>query len=260
MSRLDAEMVRRKLARSRQHACELISRGVVTAEGREAKKPSMPITADTPIQVSAGPEYASRAGHKLAGALESFAGLMVRGRRCLDAGASHGGFTDVLLKNGAAHVHAVDVGSNQLLPHLRADSRVDVLDRTNVRTLSPRQLGGAVDLTVVDVSFISLTLVLEALSACTDPGGDIVPMVKPQFEVGKARLGSGGVVRSPALRTGSIVQVASAAAELGWGTRAVVPSALPGPSGNVEFFLWLRRDAPALREDRAHEVVEEAGG
>ncbi|NUS71802.1 MAG: TlyA family RNA methyltransferase [Corynebacteriales bacterium] len=258
MTRLDAEMVRRELARSRQHATELISRGVVTVAGRPAKKSSMSVTEDTELLVEGGQEYASRAGHKLAGALTHFTGLSVRGRTCLDAGASHGGFTDVLLQAGARQVHAVDVGSNQLVPRLREDSRVRVLDRTNVRTLTPEQLGGTVDLTVADVSFISLTLVLEALAACTDPDGDIVPMVKPQFEVGKSRLGSAGVVRSPALRAGSIMQVAKAAHELGWGTRAVIPSGLPGPSGNVEFFLWLRRDAPALARVDAEQAVKEA--
>jgi 23S rRNA (cytidine1920-2'-O)/16S rRNA (cytidine1409-2'-O)-methyltransferase len=185
-------------------------------------------------------------------------GLTVAGKRCLDAGASTGGFTDVLLRAGAARVVAVDVGYGQLAWSLRSDPRVEVHDRTNVRSLVPEQIGGPVQLTVADLSFISLRLVLAALAACTDPGGDLLPMVKPQFEVGKGRVGDGGVVRDPALRAEAVLDVARYAAELGLAVAGVTPSPLPGPSGNVEFFLWLRRGGDAgagVDEERVRTIV-----
>ena len=194
-------------------------------------------------------DYASRAGYKLAGALAGWPQLSVRGRRCLDAGASTGGFTDVLLRCGAAAVVALDVGSGQLRPELAADPRVTVLDKCNVRSIDADRIGGAVELTVCDLSFISLRLVLPALAACTAPTGDLVPMVKPQFEVGRERLGRGGVVRSRADRMAAIDTVACGAAELGWGAAAVARSTLPGPAGNEEYFLWLRTDAGDLDRD-----------
>jgi 23S rRNA (cytidine1920-2'-O)/16S rRNA (cytidine1409-2'-O)-methyltransferase len=202
-------------------------------------------------------EYVSRGGHKLAGALAAFgpAGLRVRGRRCLDAGASTGGFTEVLLREGAAAVVAVDVGYGQLAWALRNDSRVTVMERTNVRALTPEQIGGPVQLTVADLSFISLRLVLPALAGVTDTGGDLVPMVKPQFEVGRGRVGAGGVVREPELRAKAVLDVAAAAAELDLGVAGVVASPLPGPSGNVEFFLWLRRDAPPVDPNAVRAAV-----
>jgi 23S rRNA (cytidine1920-2'-O)/16S rRNA (cytidine1409-2'-O)-methyltransferase len=202
-------------------------------------------------------EYVSRGGHKLAGALAAFAagGLTVAGRRCLDAGASTGGFTDVLLRAGAAEVVAVDVGYGQLAWSLRNDERVHVFERTNVRTLTPEAVGGPVDLTVADLSFISLRLVLPALAGCTKPDGDLALMVKPQFEVGKERVGVGGVVRDPALRAEAVLDVAAAAAQLGLGLADVAASPLPGPSGNVEFFVWLRRDAPVADPERVRAVV-----
>src|SRR5581483_11894478 len=170
----------------------------------------------------------------------------VVGRRCLDAGASTGGFTDVLLHRGAREVIAVDVGYGQLAWSLRTDERVRVLDRTNVRALQPGDIGGVVDLTVADLSFISLRLALPALVRCTAPDGDLLPMVKPQFEVGRERLGAGGVVRDPGHRADAVVAVAAVAAELGWSAQGVARSPLPGPSGNVEFFLWLRRTGPGV--------------
>jgi 23S rRNA (cytidine1920-2'-O)/16S rRNA (cytidine1409-2'-O)-methyltransferase len=242
--RLDAELVRRQLARSREQAGELIDAGRVQVRGNVATKAATGVEQDTPIRVvtdTEDPGYASRGAHKLAGALAEFAGLQVAGRRCLDAGASTGGFTDVLLRRGAREVVAVDVGYGQLAWALQSDPRVIVHDRTNVRTLAPEQIGGPAELTVADLSFISLGLVLPALAACT--ATDLVPMVKPQFEVGRARLGRGGVVREPGLRAESVLAVARAAQELGWGTAGVARSPLPGPSGNVEFFLWLRQDA-----------------
>ncbi len=249
--RLDAELVRRGMARSRAQAASLIASGRVEVHGLKATKAATGVDGDTPVRVVDGNarEYVSRGGYKLAGALAALPGIEVAGRRCLDAGASTGGFTDVLLRREAAEVVAVDVGYGQLAWSLRTDPRVRVVDRANVRALTPEQIGGRVGLTVVDVSFISLGVVLPALVACTADDGDLLPMVKPQFEVGRDSVGSGGVVRDPALRAGAVVAVAERAAELGWGAAGVARSPLPGPSGNVEFFLWLRRDV--LGTDRA---------
>ncbi|MDI1465243.1 TlyA family RNA methyltransferase [Catellatospora sp. KI3] len=257
-TRLDAELVRRGLARSREQAGELIAAGRVEVRGTAAHKAAAMVDPADAVRVvdAPGDEYVSRGGHKLAGALAAFVplGLVVAGRRCLDAGASTGGFTDVLLRAGVAEVVAVDVGYGQLAWPLRTDERVKVHERTNVRTLTPELIGGVVGLTVADLSFISLRLVLPALAACTD--GDLVLMVKPQFEVGKERVGPGGVVRDPALRADAVLDVAAAATELGLGVAGVTASPLPGPSGNVEFFVWFRRDAPAPDPERIREVVE----
>jgi 23S rRNA (cytidine1920-2'-O)/16S rRNA (cytidine1409-2'-O)-methyltransferase len=260
VQRLDAELVRRGLARSREQAAVLIASGRVHVKGAPAGKPATGVTPQIPLKVipdDGDPGYASRGGHKLAGALSAF-GLQVVGRRCLDAGASTGGFTDVLLRAGAAQVVAVDVGYGQLAWQLRTDSRVRVLDRTNVRTLTPQAIGGQAELTVADLSFISLRLVLAALTSCTAPDGDLLPMVKPQFEVGKGRLGAGGVVRDPALRAAAVCEVAAAAEQLGWRTAGVVPSQLPGPAGNVEFFLWLRTGAPGMSPEQITAAVRSA--
>lgn len=259
--RLDAELVRRGLARSREHAAELIAAGRVEVAGATATKPATGVTTDVALVVRADPDrpdYVSRGGHKLAGALADFAagGLSVAGRRCLDAGASTGGFTDVLLRAGAAEVVAVDVGYGQLAWSLRTDPRVRVHDRTNVRDLTLETIGDPVDVVVGDLSFISLTLVLDALIAVCAPDADLALMVKPQFEVGKDRVGKGGVVRDPTLRAESVRTVAAAALERGWGTRAVTVSPLPGPSGNVEFFVWLRRDAGPADEDEIRRVTD----
>jgi 23S rRNA (cytidine1920-2'-O)/16S rRNA (cytidine1409-2'-O)-methyltransferase len=261
--RLDAELVRRKLARSREHASELIAAGRVTVGGTTATKPATQVETAAAVVVAKDdddPDYVSRGGHKLAGALAAFVpeGLALEGRRCLDAGASTGGFTDVLLRAGVDRVLAVDVGYGQLAWSLQSDERVTVLDRTNVRELTLEQIDGTpVDLVVSDLSFIPLGLVLPALVRCTAPDGDLVLMVKPQFEVGKERLGSGGVVRSAALRQEMIEKVAGQGAELGLGVRGVVASPLPGPSGNVEYFLWFRRDAEPLDVADARRAVAE---
>lgn len=258
--RLDVELVRRGLARSREQARALIEAGQVEVRGLPATKVATGVDAQVPIRLTGGsgdPGYASRGAHKLISALDRFA-VPVEGRRCLDAGASTGGFTDVLLRRGALEVEAVDVGYGQLVWALQSDPRVHVHDRTNVRTLSPEDIGGPVDLVVADLSFISLRLVLPALIACAGPGADLVPMVKPQFEVGRERLGKGGVVRDPALRADAVLEVSRAAGALGWSTRDVARSALPGPSGNVEFFLWLRASAAGestMPDDRIHAAV-----
>ncbi|WP_166355543.1 TlyA family RNA methyltransferase [Phytoactinopolyspora limicola] len=260
--RLDAELVRRNLARSREHAATLVADGRVRVAGMVATKPATsvdPAVALVVVEPPIGEEYVSRGGHKLAGALDAFAadGLTVAARRCLDAGASTGGFTDVLLRRGAAAVVAVDVGYGQLAWSLRSDERVDVHDRTNVRDLTPQIVGEPVDVVVADLSFISLRLVVAPLRAVAGPGADFVLMVKPQFEVGKDRVGKGGVVRDPALRAEAVCSVADTAAEQGLGVAGVAASPLPGPSGNVEYFLWLRADAGPVDRSAVDRAVEE---
>jgi 23S rRNA (cytidine1920-2'-O)/16S rRNA (cytidine1409-2'-O)-methyltransferase len=263
--RLDAELVRRGLARSREQASDLIAAGRVKVSGVVASKPATGVTTDVAIVVSEDPTdpgYVSRGGHKLAGALAAFQplGLRVAGRRCLDAGASTGGFTDVLLRADAAEVVAVDVGYGQLAWRLQQDERVHVHDRVNIRELTLELIGGPVDLVVGDLSFISLALVLDPLLGVTKLDGDLALMVKPQFEVGKERVGKGGVVRDLALRADAVAAVADAAAARGWGARAVATSPLPGPSGNVEFFLWLRKGAATIGGDDIRAEVERAPG
>ena len=247
-SRLDAELVRRRLARSRDQAAELIASGRVAVAGSTAVKAATQVAQDAAITVTepAAARYASRGGRKLEGALSAFKGLAVAGRRGLDAGASTGGFTDVLLRAGAQHVVAVDVGYGQLAWALRADPRVTAVDRVNVRHLTPDQVAPAPGLVTADLSFISLTLVLPALAACAAPDADFVLLVKPQFEAGKGNVGAGGVVRDPVQRAAAVASVAAAALEIGLGVAGVTASPLPGPSGNVEYFLWLRRGAPPL--------------
>jgi len=257
--RLDAELVRRGLARSREHAAELVAAGRVSVSGAVAAKPATQVEASAPVVVrddAADAGWASRGAHKLLGALEA-TGTPVAGRRCLDAGASTGGFTDVLLRAGAASVVAVDVGYGQLLWRLQSDERVQVLDRTNVRELVPEQVAPAPDLVVADLSFISLRLVLPALSGVAARDADLLLMVKPQFEVGRERLGSGGVVRDPALRELAVRDVVAAAAVLGLRLHACAASPLPGPSGNVEYFVHLRRGEP-LPVEEVERVVRTA--
>jgi 23S rRNA (cytidine1920-2'-O)/16S rRNA (cytidine1409-2'-O)-methyltransferase len=239
-ARVDAELVRRGLARSRQQAAELIGAGRVTIDGIPAVKPATAVAATAALTVADGERgWVSRGAHKLIGALDAF-GISVAGRRCLDAGASTGGFTEVLLDRGAAQVIAADVGYGQLAWPLRIDPRVRVLERTNVRDLSADAVGGPVELIVADLSFISLATVLPALVGCASRDADIVPMVKPQFEVGRAQVGAGGVVTDPKLRADAVLAVAHRAEQLCWHTVGVTASPLPGPSGNVEYFLWLR--------------------
>lgn len=257
--RLDAELVRRGLARSRDEAATLISAGAVTVAGQAATKPATQVGTDQAIVVrdTDREKYASRGAYKLLGALDSFEplGLSVGGRRSLDAGASTGGFTDILLRRGVSEVIAVDVGYGQLVWALQNDARVQVFDRTNIRHLKPEEIGGQVSLIVSDLSFISLTVVMPALTGLCEPDGDIVLMIKPQFEVGKNKLGKKGVVRDPELHVEAILSVCHSAFELGWGTRALAPSPLPGPSGNVEYFCWLRTDAPAPQPVDAQSAV-----
>ncbi|WP_408910668.1 TlyA family RNA methyltransferase [Corynebacterium gottingense] len=253
--RLDAELVRRKIARSREQAQTWIKEGKVIVGGFPATKPATVVEPDVSIKVDVAEEdeWASRGAHKLLSALEAFGpqGLDVAGKVALDAGASTGGFTDVLLKRGAREVIAVDVGYGQLIWRLQNDPRVRVLDRTNIRNLTLEQIGHPADLMVGDLSFISLKLVLPAIADCLAPGADLLPMVKPQFEVGKDRLGHGGVVRSNELRAEVTADVAAYAQSLGLSVKGVTASGLPGPSGNVEYFLWLVKDGGAGALDAA---------
>lgn len=250
-ARLDAELVRRSLAKSRQQASEFIEAGRVLVDGQRAMKPASQIDPAQAVVVEDlgddDPGYVSRGAFKLAGALDALGedGPPITGRRAMDAGASTGGFTDVLLRRGIEHVLAVDVGYGQLAWSLQTDPRVTVMDRTNIRSLTPEQVQPAPDIVVADLSFISLTVVLPALAQCAAAECDFLLMVKPQFEVGRERLGSGGVVRDPKHRVDAVLTVARAAAALGLATIAVVASPLPGPSGNVEFFTWLRRSQDA---------------
>ena len=240
--RIDSELVRRGLARSRTQAAQMVTDGHVTLDGVVVTKPARQVDPAQALEIRVPDDsYVSRGAHKLAGALDALGsrGLAptVRGRRCLDAGASTGGFTDVLLRRGAAHVTAVDVGYGQLAWSLQCDPRVTQLDRTNVRTLDPAAVAPAPALVVGDLSFISLTLVLGPLLRAAAPDADLLLMFKPQFEVGRERLGHGGVVRDPALHVETVLVVADHAHRLGVGIDAVTASPLPGPAGNVEYFV-----------------------
>ncbi len=262
--RLDAELVRRKIARSREQAVEMIKSGRVYVGGFQALKPASVVEPEVSIRVeeSEDDRWASRGAHKLLGALDAFEqqGLSLAGKKVLDAGASTGGFTDVCLDRGAREVVAVDVGYGQLIWRLQNDDRVRVLDRTNIRNLTKDMTGGECDAMVGDLSFISLRLTLPAIAQCLAPGSDLLPMVKPQFEVGKERLGQGGVVKSPTLRAETTLEVAQFAQELGLSCKAVVASPLPGPSGNVEYFLWLVKDGgeSAVDEKELDNIVNKA--
>jgi 23S rRNA (cytidine1920-2'-O)/16S rRNA (cytidine1409-2'-O)-methyltransferase len=261
-ARVDAELVRRGLARSRQQAAELICAGRVNIDGLPAAKPATAVAVTATLTVDDQDErrWVSRGAHKLIGALDVL-GLRVEDRRCLDAGASTGGFTEVLLDRGAREVVAVDVGYGQLAWSLRSHPRVVVIERTNVRDLTAEAIGGRADVVVADLSFISLATVLPALVACASADADIVPMVKPQFEVGRDQVGAGGVVLDSRLRAGAVLAVARRAAELGWQTTDVTASPLPGPSGNVEYFLRLRAHTQrALSGDPLEQAVRRAVG
>ena len=256
-TRLDAELVRRELARSREQAADLIESRSVLVNGIPATKPATQVDAQTSI-VLAGKrdDFVSRGGHKLAGALDVFTEVVIDEKVCLDAGASTGGFTDVLLRRGARKVIAVDVGYGQLAWELRSNEKVVILDRTNIRHLTGEMVGDDVDIVVADLSFISLSLVLPALAAVSKSSADFLLMVKPQFEVGRERLGAGGVVRDPALRRSAVLDVAQSAYDVGLGTMGIAASPLPGPAGNVEYFLWLRRGAPAISEAELDIAIE----
>ena len=244
--RLDAEMVRRNLVASRQLARTEIEQGRVLVDGAVALKPARLVDPAQGVRLlGPPPRFVSRAGLKLEAALDEFA-IDPSGWRCVDAGASTGGFTDCLLVRGAASVVAIDVGTHQLHERLRADERVQVHEQTDIRTVTPDLVGGAVDLVVADLSFISLRLVLEGLAtlAGTSP---IVALVKPQFEAGRAEASKGrGVIRDPEIWRRVLVEVVGAAGELGLGLRAATVSPITGSAGNVEFIVWLESGRSTL--------------
>ncbi|MDO4908603.1 MAG: TlyA family RNA methyltransferase [Corynebacterium sp.] len=260
LHRLDAELVRRKIVRSRTQAQELIKDGHVYVAGMKITKPASQVDGDVSIKLDTNPEddWASRGAHKLLGAIEAF-DVDFSDLRVMDAGASTGGFTDVCLRHGAKEVLAIDVGYGQLIWRLQNDPRVRVFDRTNIRTITPETIGMC-DAMVGDLSFISLELTLPPIVACLKDGAFLLPMVKPQFEVGKERLGSGGVVRSPELRAEVTTHIATFAQSCGLSLKAVAASPLPGPSGNVEYFLHLVKDGgtTAKTEEEIAAMVEKA--
>jgi 23S rRNA (cytidine1920-2'-O)/16S rRNA (cytidine1409-2'-O)-methyltransferase len=238
--RLDSLLAERGLFASRTRAATAVLAGEVRVGpgGARAAKPGQLVDADVEVVVDAVPPFVSRGGVKLANALDALR-VEVEGRRCLDVGASTGGFTDCLLQRGAAHVVALDVAYGELEWRLRGDRRVTVVERTNARALRPELLPYAPDLIVVDVSFISLCKVLPAVLACAAERFDCLAMVKPQFEVGRGRVGKGGVVRDPALRREAVAAVADCGRASGAAVLGFAPSGLPGPAGNRETFVRL---------------------
>lgn len=241
--RLDTEMVRRGLAGTRSEAQAAIRAGRVSAAGRAEVKASTLVSPDEPVHVAGPPRpFVSRGGEKLAAALDRF-GIEPGGRDCLDVGASTGGFTDCLLRRGAARVAAVDVGYGQLAWTLREDDSVTVLERTNARDLRARDLPFAPDLVSADLAFISLRLVLPALARVAAPRAELVLLAKPQFEVGPREVGSGGVVRDPAAWRRVLGKVAGACRDLAFDPAAAMASPLLGPAGNVEFLMYALRGA-----------------
>ena len=257
--RLDAELVRRGLAVSRTQAQHLIAEGSVSVRGAAATKAATMVDAGDAILIRERAEapYASRAGHKLAGALDRLE-LSVEGRCVLDAGAAHGGFTDVALRRGAVRVVAVDVAYGQLDWRLREDPRVVVVERTNVRTVTSAEVGEpAPDVVVADLSFISLALVIPALRRVAAGDADFALMVKPQFEAGRDAVARGGVVRDPQAWATSMAAAAAAAQAAGLGLAGACVSPLPGPAGNIEFFLHLRAGAAGDVTALIDQAVEE---
>jgi len=239
-SRLDSEIARRGLADSRETAQRLIMAGRVRVNSRPADKADLKVSSETAIEiVGSDPEYASRGAYKLIAALDRFS-IDVAGRNALDVGASTGGFTDVLLKRGTAHVIALDVGYGQLAEKLRIDPRVTVLDRTNIRSVRPGDLPYRPDLVTIDTSFISLRIVLPAVLALAAPKADIVALVKPQFEVGKGKVGKGGIVRDEALRHEALDGIVEFARRLDLEIAGSIDSPIEGAKGNREFLLAMR--------------------
>jgi len=239
--RIDRLLVERGLAASRERARRLVMAGDVLVGERPVTKPGAEVPEDAPVRVRGeDTPFVSRGGEKLAGALDAF-GIDVAGRTVLDVGASTGGFTDCLLQRGARRVLAVDVGYGQLAWRLRQDARVFVLERTNARALAPEMLPETPELATIDVSFISLALVLPPVASVLAPETTVLALVKPQFEVGRAHVGKGGVVRDAAARSAAVVRIREAAERLAFSVRGEAESVLPGPKGNREVFLWLSR-------------------
>ncbi len=251
--------MRRGLARSRGEARDLVLAGLVQVAGGTARKPAQPVAHGSDLAVDrTAPRWVGRAAQKLAAALEEWVpeGLRVRGRRCVDVGASTGGFTQVLLEAGAAHVVAVDVGHGQLVPALTQDPRVDDRSGTTVRGLRAEDLGGPGDLVVADLSFISLTLVLADLAGLLAPGGDLVVLIKPQFEVGRGPLSGSGVVTAAADRARAVLGVVEATHACGLYPHGLLPSPVTGSSGNREYLLWARAgSSDTMTQDRIRDLV-----
>ena len=241
-TRIDQLLVTRGLAESRAKAQAMVLAGSVFVAGSRVDKAGATVPEDAPIDVKGAPHpYVSRGGVKLAGALDAFA-MTVDGLACLDLGASTGGFTDCLLQRGAARVVAVDVGYGQLAHKLRVDPRVVVMERTNARTLEPEAIGGAVDLTVVDASFIGLGKLAPAIARCTKPGGELVALIKPQFEVGREEASRGkGVVRDEDVRRAAIDGAVREVRDAGFSIVAECDAVLEGPKGNREAFVRAKR-------------------
>jgi 23S rRNA (cytidine1920-2'-O)/16S rRNA (cytidine1409-2'-O)-methyltransferase len=254
--RADSVIAERGLARSRASAAEAIRAGRVRigSGGQRVAKPSELIDPGAELSLDAGRDYASRGGVKLANALDAL-GLDVSGRDCLDVGASTGGFTDCLLQRGAARVIALDVAHGQLDWGLRNDGRVHVIERVNARELDPAELPFEPSLATVDVSFISLTKVLPAVAQALAVDGDLLAMVKPQFELGRKRL-KGGVVRDAGERREAVRIVAAAARQLGLAVRGFASSGLPGPKGNRETFMWSSKSGTGLSDDEVEAAIE----
>ena len=238
--RLDQALVERGLVTSRERAQAMVRAGLVRVAGAPTERPDQLVAADQPIEITGARDYVSRGGEKLAAALDAFA-VDPRDRTCLDVGASTGGFTDVLLQRGAERVIAVDVGYGQLAWSLRQDPRVTVIERVNIRHLE--QLPQPADLAVIDVSFISLRLVLPRVRELLRPPGDVVALVKPQFEVGKGAVGKGGVVRDRAQHDQVLNELRRFAAEIGYQVAGQIPSPVLGTKGNREFLLYLKPHA-----------------
>jgi 23S rRNA (cytidine1920-2'-O)/16S rRNA (cytidine1409-2'-O)-methyltransferase len=239
--RLDLAMVRRGLAESRERAQGLVLAGAVTVAGQVARRASQVIPSGTPIEVSAAEHpFVGRGGLKLAAALDAF-GIDPAGMVALDIGASTGGFTDCLLQRGAARVYAVDVGYGQLAWRLRQDPRVVVIERCNARYLNRSQIPEPVDLATIDVSFISLTMILPAVRSCLKTEGQVVALLKPQFEVGKGKVGKGGIVRDEHLRREAVERVRHAVETQRWLWDGEIPSPIAGQKGNLEYLIRLRQ-------------------
>jgi 23S rRNA (cytidine1920-2'-O)/16S rRNA (cytidine1409-2'-O)-methyltransferase len=235
-NRLDRLIVERGLAESREKAQALIMAGEVRVNGQKASKPGQQVEGDCAIEMLSRPPYVSRGGYKLAEALRHFA-LDVAGKVCADIGSSTGGFTDVLLQAGAVRVHAVDVGAGQMDWKLRTDSRVVMHEGVNAREITVEQIGERVDFLSCDVSFISVTLILPAVVSLLQPGGQMVILIKPQFEVGRGQVGKGGIVREPALHRAACERVERAVRETGFETD-LIESPIAGAEGNKEFLLY----------------------
>ncbi len=238
--RLDSLLSERGVFPSRSRAAASVMAGEVMLlpERRRAEKPGQMVPEDVELELRAGPDFVSRGAVKLGNALDTL-GLEVAGRRALDVGASTGGFTDCLLRRGAAQVIALDVAYGQLDWRLRSDARVTVIERRNARALQAAELPYAPDLVVIDVSFISVVKVLGPVLACAAERFDVLALVKPQFEVGRAGVGKGGVVRDPELRRGALIEVGRAGLAHGAAVIGYASSGLPGPKGNLESFVWL---------------------